>query len=341
MRVLLVEWASSQTVGEGNYHSPYLKEGKAMLLAVIDDLTRYGHQVVTIARPGLIDPIDNLRVHEPTVESQFYPQLETLAGTCDVSVLIAPECDGILEAMVRIIEKTRVQHIGCSSFAVSLCADKLLLHHHWSKGRIPTPDTWTRLDEVEFDGPLIIKPKDGAGSERTTLVQDLDDARFFFAHHDLTEGSDFIVQPYVSGMPASIACLTKMDGTRTFMPACGQIIDLRGGHLSYEGGWSPISVEMQTRCERLANLALKGIKGIHGWTGVDMVLGDSSTGSDDFIIEINPRLTSSYLGIRQLVEPSPVPWWIDMIKDPLVFRKNPEKVVHWTKSGLLETSGGF
>jgi predicted ATP-grasp superfamily ATP-dependent carboligase len=36
--------------------------------------------------------------------------------------------------------------------------------------------------------------------------------------------------------------------------------------------------------------------------GVDLVLGDAADGSRDFAIEINPRLTTSYVGLRALCE---------------------------------------
>ena len=32
--------------------------------------------------------------------------------------------------------------------------------------------------------------------------------------------------------------------------------------------------------------------------GVDLVLGREPDGSEDFVIEINPRLTTSYVGLR-------------------------------------------
>jgi predicted ATP-grasp superfamily ATP-dependent carboligase len=35
-----------------------------------------------------------------------------------------------------------------------------------------------------------------------------------------------------------------------------------------------------------------------GFIGVDMALGDDPEGRDDSVIEINPRLTTSYAGLR-------------------------------------------
>ncbi len=40
--------------------------------------------------------------------------------------------------------------------------------------------------------------------------------------------------------------------------------------------------------------------GLRGYVGVDLVLGDQADGSQDSVIEINPRLTTSYVGLRAL-----------------------------------------
>jgi predicted ATP-grasp superfamily ATP-dependent carboligase len=37
-----------------------------------------------------------------------------------------------------------------------------------------------------------------------------------------------------------------------------------------------------------------------GYIGVDLVLGADPDGQDDHVIEINPRLTTSYVGLRAL-----------------------------------------
>jgi predicted ATP-grasp superfamily ATP-dependent carboligase len=37
-----------------------------------------------------------------------------------------------------------------------------------------------------------------------------------------------------------------------------------------------------------------------GYVGVDLVLGQAEDGSGDRVIEVNPRLTTSYVGLRAL-----------------------------------------
>ena len=44
-----------------------------------------------------------------------------------------------------------------------------------------------------------------------------------------------------------------------------------------------------------------GISGLWGFVGVDLILGADAEGREDLAIEINPRLTTSYVGLRALL----------------------------------------
>jgi predicted ATP-grasp superfamily ATP-dependent carboligase len=72
------------------------------------------------------------------------------------------------------------------------------------------------------------------------------------------------------------------------------------GRFRYLGGRLPLPDNLDRRARRLAQRASECVEGLHGWFGVDLVLGDAEDGSGDVAIEINPRLTTSYLGLRQL-----------------------------------------
>ena len=39
-----------------------------------------------------------------------------------------------------------------------------------------------------------------------------------------------------------------------------------------------------------------------GWVGVDMILGSCNDGRDDRVLEINPRLTTSFVGLSRAQE---------------------------------------
>jgi predicted ATP-grasp superfamily ATP-dependent carboligase len=59
-----------------------------------------------------------------------------------------------------------------------------------------------------------------------------------------------------------------------------------------------LAAGLAQRARDLANRALAALPATTGYVGIDMVLGREPDGSDDAVIEVNPRLTTSYVGLR-------------------------------------------
>jgi predicted ATP-grasp superfamily ATP-dependent carboligase len=74
------------------------------------------------------------------------------------------------------------------------------------------------------------------------------------------------------------------------------------GRFHYGGGRLPLSPELNERATRLARRALETVSGWRGYVGVDLVVGEATDGGQDWVIEINPRLTTSYIGLRVLAK---------------------------------------
>jgi hypothetical protein len=64
------------------------------------------------------------------------------------------------------------------------------------------------------------------------------------------------------------------------------------------GGEIPLAIGLAERAEALAARAIAAMPPAVGFVGVDLVLGPAPDGSEDYVIEINPRLTTSYVGLR-------------------------------------------
>jgi tyramine---L-glutamate ligase len=72
--------------------------------------------------------------------------------------------------------------------------------------------------------------------------------------------------------------------------------------LTYRGG---SLIREPVLAERATSLALRAIETLPpalGYVGVDLVLGEAPDGSDDVVIEVNPRLTTSYVGLRAVMK---------------------------------------
>lgn len=215
------------------------------------------------------------------------------ARRADWSLVIAPEFDQILETRCRWVLEEGSKLLGPSPDAVRLCADKLALFQWWYENNVRTPDTrpW-RGDAGRGDGATVaLKPRFGAGGQNT----------FFLAATaaipPVCRESPMVVQPFIKGQPASVAFLI---GGSCRLPLRAASQYLRDGpECSYFGGTIPLSAPLEKRALRIATTALDGIPGLFGYIGVDLILGDDGR---DWAIEINPRMTTSYVGLRQLAE---------------------------------------
>jgi predicted ATP-grasp superfamily ATP-dependent carboligase len=64
----------------------------------------------------------------------------------------------------------------------------------------------------------------------------------------------------------------------------------------------PLHADLAHRAVAVARSGIDALPDLGGYVGADVVLGEANDGSTDWLIEINPRLTTSYLGLRALAE---------------------------------------
>ena len=83
------------------------------------------------------------------------------------------------------------------------------------------------------------------------------------------------------------------------LPACQQLLSTDGA-FAYLGGRLPLPPPLDGRARKLAQAAIEALPQPRGYLGVDLILGEADDGSGDYVIEINPRLTTSYVGLRAL-----------------------------------------
>jgi predicted ATP-grasp superfamily ATP-dependent carboligase len=240
-----------------------MAEGRAMLDAINADFR---------AIPG---------VELLTLDSRI--PFDDLAAQADYTLLIAPEFDGILERLAQKVLDVGGKLLGPSPEAIKLTADKLVLHHHWLAHGTPTPDC--HLWKGESSPRLqVIKPRDGAGSQ-STRRSDLE-------ANEKWPG-ELIAQDYVEGIAASVALLVGPEQIITLLPT-EQILST-DGRFHYLGSRIPIAKPYAERAVTIAKKSVANISGLRGYVGVDLILGEK-----DWAIEINPRLTTSYIGLRRL-----------------------------------------
>lgn len=280
MKLFLYEHITA-TVAETS--SSLYEEGRAMRDALAEDL----HQ------------IDDIELVEFDPALGFDGCLER----ADAAWVIAPEFDHILFDFAQRVERSGRRLIGPTSDAIRLTSDKWMLGDHWKRHGVPTPETQRadRFSDRTWETPWIVKPIDGAGSTATTIVRNAHDwQRAIRRGIEAGYTSDrLIVQPWYSGTACSIS-LIHGQPLRPMIQVIAGNVDLAyiGGR--YEADWA------SDRLIPVAMQAISTVPGLHGYLGVDLI--DAGDPAGPVAIEINPRLTTSYVGLRQMTDANLAEW---------------------------------
>ena len=119
------------------------------------------------------------------------------------------------------------------------------------------------------------------------------------------------------------------------MPARQLLSD--DGRFHYRGGELPLVADLAERAVRLSRAGLDAVPGLRGYVGVDLVLGNAADGSEDRLIEINPRLTTSYLGLRKLARFNLLQALLDVVQGRSVELQWNAGTVHFLLNSIAAT----
>ena len=67
------------------------------------------------------------------------------------------------------------------------------------------------------------------------------------------------------------------------------------GESTYDGGIVPFDHPLEKEALKAAETAVEAVNGLKGYAGIDMILTDE----EPVMIEVNPRLTTSYIGLKK------------------------------------------
>lgn len=273
-----------------------LTEGAAMLHALATDfLAVPGLEVFTLrdARLTSLKLPTQAITRTVTARQEADRVFEELVGQSDFTLLIAPEFGSHLLRRTLAVERLGKRLLSPGSEIVALASDKWRTYQFFREHGVRTPETWLldrndpRLPEAPF--PLVVKPIDGCGSLGVQLLRSRNDTI------DWSQiGGEAVVQTFCPGIAASLAVLCR-PGYQDTLPAFRQTLS-SDGRFTYLGGEGPLPDHLLLRAARAFALP----ESASGYVGIDLVLGEAEDGSQDYAIEINPRLTTSYVGLRAL-----------------------------------------
>jgi predicted ATP-grasp superfamily ATP-dependent carboligase len=297
----------------GGYQSTYphdpipdslLIEGRAMLAALAEDVAR----IPTVRATAIVLPEhqDVLPQGVRAIVVEQHPHrngvdcLVEMTNEFDQTLLIAPETGGRLRNLTTWVIEAEGRLLGATPREIAIFGDKRRTAEFWSAepdlSEVIRATQAVSLEDVRSGrhaGPIVIKPRDGCGAVETwrfdspEKIPDLDERHWR-------------IEPFYPGTPASIAFL---GGGERLVPllAGEQLVSCEDGRFVYQGGRFPLPDRLRKRARWIGQrLADALVIWPAGYFGIDLILGDAEDGSEDVLLEVNPRLTTSFVGLRHM-----------------------------------------
>lgn len=232
--------------------------------------------------------------------------------------IIAPETDGILLALSAIAAESSTQLLGCGYDATLIATSKSLSFDAMQAANIHTLAVHGGEDLMQqayFDMMLqlgiskwVAKPEDGAGCEGIRVFENLCDLRDWLKPNN--QYLHYLVQPYQEGLAGSFSMLCR-DSKGWLLCANQQHIACDGKTFTLKGLTVNGMQQYWQRFETIARKIAKMLPDAAGYIGVDVIV---DTENDKiYVIEINPRLTTSYVGLREAIGCNPAQIILDCL----------------------------
>lgn len=276
---------------------------------------------------------------ESVAATEIVDRFDQRCETAEAIVIIAPELNDELSRWVERAIPYEDRLWTPKRRFTQTAADKWRTAAHLRAAGVPTPETMLleacgRLSDedrptgyrphdllsshISFPKPWVIKPRFGAGSVGVQVIADHQSEVHWLSQMtsfgDATNFNgkasvDWLIQPLLEGDSVSVNVITGKHEART-LPACRQLLS-RDGSFQYLGGAFPVEAALSDIARTTAAQAVRALPDSWGLCGVDLVCVGPQESRTPMVVDINPRVTTSVIGLCRSLTPSFATIWAD------------------------------
>lgn len=300
MNTLIFEYITGGGLIGQPLPSSLVREGDMMLSAAVNDFRALpGCNVLVLRDHRLGEDVPGARTVVVGPEESCDTRLDALSDTVHSMLLIAPENDEILFSLCKRYSEQSFQLLNAELQTIRLASHKFATYRHLLDHEISQVPTCRAADIGSLRGDrFVMKPEDGVGCSDISLLESRSELQAAAAGPDHER---FIFQPYVQGVHASLSLLCW--GGACHVLSCNrQLVREEGGSLRWAG--CRVGAFEKQEFMGFASRIARALPGLRGYVGVDAIV----TEKEILLVEINPRLTTSYVGLGPALGANPAQW---------------------------------
>jgi tyramine---L-glutamate ligase len=227
---------------------------------------------------------------------------------------IAPEYGQILKHISETVISQGKLLLNSPPQAVHTTSSKLMTSTHLFERGIPVVPTYQFAEGVpDRLGSWVLKPDDGVGCQGIRVCRDRDD--LCRQYGSLPVGQTYVIQPFIQGTPISLNLLA-CKGEAFVLSVNRQRIALTDTGFMLLGCVVNGYAKNRARFHKLGQQVVAALPDLWGIIGVDII----DTKQGPLVLEVNPRVTTSYVGLKESTGINPAVLVLDLLKGKLPLR---------------------
>ncbi|MFX1259295.1 MAG: ATP-grasp domain-containing protein [Promethearchaeota archaeon] len=296
-------------------------EGYGMLRSIIADFKSLNFEISTLLDYRGISYKNFLKadiIKRVKANEDYLIKFKEEVKKSEYCFIIAPEFSGILYNLTKIVKDNNKKILSEDLDGIKLGTSKLETYEFFKACKVNTPSTFLiskkkknfNLDSLiqkfkQLNCPIIIKPEDGVGAENLFYFENEKQITKFFkdSNERLDIKRNYILQEFIEGRDLSISLIGTSNNPI--------VLSINTQHLNikninreseYLGGSSPAENYEEIIEDLAKNLENLDLSKFSSYYGIDFI---RKANKSIYFIEINPRLTTSYIGIRNIIDYNP------------------------------------
>lgn len=303
----------------GEKDKSIISEAEELLFSLVGDLKDYKIDlVINNSYENVVSEQDNVNLI--LIGGNILDWLKSNAANFKNAIFIAAENNNNLYNITKILEENNVNTYTSTSEACFKTSDKYETYESLPD-TVPQPRSfrcnidskgrWKRtIDNMhkrwQAEDPLkplklIIKPLVGVDCENIVILENISDLSYDL-ENIFPPGSRIIVQEYIEGKDISVSLIS--DGKKAIPISLNeQFVELKDNKGAYLGGKLPYESKYKDEAFKIATKAVESIDGLKGFVGVDLKINaDEKDIYSVYLLEINSRFTTPYVGLNKVTD---------------------------------------
>jgi predicted ATP-grasp superfamily ATP-dependent carboligase len=327
LKILVFEYITGGGFNKSDLPESLAREGLLMLRSLLDGLAKIASvEVFIMLDSRMVENLPNQLKNSHIIDSEknCHQEFTRLMVLYDAVWPIAPESGSILQTLCEEAERSGKILLASPAVAVAVAGDKWLTYGRLKEHSIATVPTQRLADFGFTSGEWLIKPFDGVGCVDSYLTTDHE--AFATITANLDKGK-YLVQPHIPGEKTSLSCLFKQ-GRGWLLCANRQHFDLINKQYHLVGITVNFTPDI-SKYQNLLNEVAKAMPELWGYVGIDLI----ETLGQILVLEINPRLTSSYVGINEALGINCAEAVLDLLVDDPLLQPTRNQPIYITITG--------